>query len=75
MRAIKFRGKRVDKQGWIYGYLIQTGHQDISKTNGQYVRTERYYQIQDDKYNSKFVEEDTIGQYTGLHDKKRKRNI
>lgn len=69
MREYKFRGKRIDGQGWIYGWLRQTGYQDIEKTNGQYIKTEKYYQIQDDKYNSQFVIEETIGQYTGLKDK------
>lgn len=71
MREIKFRGKRIDGQGWIYGWLRQTGHQEIQKKNGQYIRTEKYYQIQE-KYISQFVEEETIGQYTGLKDKNAK---
>lgn len=69
MRNIKLRGKRTDGQGWICGYLRQTGHQDIEKATGQYIKTEKYYQIQDDKYNSQFVVEETVGQFTGLKDK------
>ena len=70
MREIEFRGKRIDNSEWIYGWLRQTGHQNIEKSNGQYIKTEKYYQIQDEKYNSQFVDEATIGQYTGLKDKK-----
>lgn len=54
---------------WICGWLRQTGHQDITKANGQYIRTEKYYQIQTKDYYTEFVDENTIGQFTGLHDK------
>lgn len=70
MRETIFRGKRIDNGEWVYGWLRQTGHQDIEKPNGQYIRTEKYYQIQDKEYNSQFVDEATVGQYTGLKDKK-----
>ena len=73
MREIEFRGKRIDNNEWIYGWLRQSGHQDIEKSNGQYIRTEKYYQIQDDKYNSQFIDEETIGQYTGIKDKNGKK--
>lgn len=72
MRNIKFRGKRTESQDWIYGWLRQTGHEDIEKSNGQYIKTVKYYQIQDDKYNSQFVVGETIGQYTGLKDRNMK---
>jgi len=68
MREIKFRGKNLNKF-WIYGWLIQRGHENIANKNGQYIKTKRYYQIQNEKYHSMFVDEETIGQYTGLHDK------
>ncbi len=48
---------------------MQTGHENIEKANGQYIKTVKYYQIQDDKYHSQFIDENTIGQYTGLKDK------
>lgn len=72
MREIKFRGKKIDSNEWIFGWLRQSGQQEIQKANGQYVRTEKYYQIQNNKYHFEFVTEETIGQYTGLKDKKRK---
>ena len=48
---------------------MQTGHENIEKANGQYIKTVKYYQIQDDKYHLQFIDENTIGQYTGLNDK------
>lgn len=69
MREIKFRGKRAGIDEWIYGYVRQAGHENIEKANGQYIKTVKYYQIQDDKYHSQFIDENTLGQYTGLKDK------
>ena len=69
MREYRFRGKRIDNNEWIYGWLRQTGHNEVQKPNGQYVETIKAYQIQNDKYYSEFIQADTIGQYTGLHDK------
>lgn len=56
MRDIKFRGKRIDTEEWVYGYLY--------RYKGVYTICE----------NIRYAEEepiflDTIGQYTGLHDK------
>lgn len=64
IRTIKFRGKRIDNGEWIYGDLI--------------IDEDRYYiclQVNDnikrDDYEVYMIEVDpnTIGQYTGLHDK------
>lgn len=56
MREIIFRGKRVDNNEWYYGYLLQPNI--ISNVvSGQLV------------YADLFVDENTVGQYTGLKDK------
>ena len=54
MRAIKFRGKRLDNGEWINGDLhIRTPHAHIHSALGSRA----------------FIDTDTIGQFTGLHDK------
>lgn len=61
MREIKFRGKRVDNSDWIYGYLT-------------FYKNGRAY-IKDGKMHTRFgtgveVVPETVGQWTGLEDKK-----
>lgn len=53
MRKIKFRGKSTDK-GWIYGNLIQS-------EQSAWIRESDYYNFK--------IDQNTIGQYTGLKDK------
>ena len=55
-REIKFRGQQINTKKWVYGYLY--------RNKGLYVICE----------NIRYAEEepiflDTVGQYTGLHDK------
>lgn len=52
-REIKFRGLSFDK-GWIYGNLIKSDQ-------STWIRESDYYNFK--------VKVDTVGQYTGLHDK------
>lgn len=68
-REIKFRGKRLDKNKWIYGYLV---------FNEDYIfdyseRIDIPYIIPIDNFNLKDykeyrVDSETVGQYTGLKD-------
>ena len=64
MREILFRGKRVDNGGWVYGNLIQ---RNIWGAVFPIIRAE------DNGYGN-FKEweviPETVGQYTGLKDKK-----
>lgn len=62
MREIKFRGKSIKTGKWIYGSLV------INKEI-------QNYEIIDETLYGKEVGKETVGQYTGLKDKKRKRNI
>lgn len=56
MREIKFRGKRLDNGEWCYGYL----HLPIGGDN---------LMMQVSNTDSLAVIPDTVGQFTGLHDK------
>ena len=65
MREILFRGKRVDNDEWFYGV-------PTIDSRGQTVIVENVFDC--DEYNCRgasclYVDENTIGQYTGLTDK------
>jgi len=69
-RVIKFRGKRTDGKGWVYGYVL---YLDTS------IQIQEVYDVppsQDaplgdlvTEYNR--VDPETVGQFTGLYDKKK----
>lgn len=59
MRTIKFRGKKIENNEWLYGDLMQDDRGD-------------YYIFPNDcggLYAKNKVETNTIGQFTGLFDK------
>ena len=60
MRTIKFKGLRVDGQGWVYGFLVVD---PLSKSR-------IYYKPFDDATSNtyQFVIPETVGQFTGLID-------
>jgi uncharacterized phage protein (TIGR01671 family) len=57
-RVIKFRGKRIDNQEWVYGSFTH-----VHDTDG----LPSIIPFGDNRFFS--VDPSTIGQYTGLHDK------
>lgn len=71
MRVVKFRGKRIVNGDWIYGDLFReialtpTGRKRKSEYNGFLaIQTET-----PDGIKSYSVDQETIGQFTGLFDK------
>lgn len=60
MREIKFRGKRIDNDKWVYGDLLQGCEVcDICEISD-------CESIDGSRYD---IEKNTIGQFTGLYDK------
>ena len=70
MREIKFRGRNYDGI-WMYGYLIPTPKPQIHLNNKHCVCACPQVMSKVDIVHYE-VEENTIGQYTGLKDKKGK---
>lgn len=67
MREIKFRGKRKDTGVWVYGYVV-----GIHTANGNgFGIKDTIYHVNDGNINliPEEVMPETIGQFTGLHDK------
>ena len=57
---ILFRGKDTNTGEWRYGYLVKSGFERNALT----------YIMTSDKDKPVMVNSDTVGQYTGLHDKR-----
>lgn len=64
MRTIKFRGKRVDSEMWVYGDLITLDVND----KGQPARDGLFISIDSGRFKFEVVPE-TVGQFTGKTDK------
>lgn len=58
MREIKFRGKRVDNDEWVYGDLI------IDNAENYFI-----HRREEKRQEASMVYPDTVGQFTGLLDK------
>lgn len=77
MREIKFRGKMIPENEWIYGTLLRIPHPPACM--GKEESDKYYIQFADPRYMPDWnmpyrmvqgeVEAETIGQYTGLKDK------
>ena len=62
MREIKFRGKRIDNNEWVYGGYMKN-------INGTYITDTDNFHLRK-TYKNYLVCDETIGQFTGLYDKK-----
>lgn len=69
MRAIGFRGKRIDNGEWVYGNLMQFEDSAtfifVDERKGASTLTYAHFIIN----NMHAIDEKTLGQYTGLKDK------
>ena len=67
-RTIKFRGKRIDNGEWVYGDLLQTNEGSVCiGIHGQYIDDGMHF---NDFYDeTPYIDENTLGQFTGLLDK------
>jgi hypothetical protein len=63
MRDIRFRGKRKDTGEWVYGYYSSSDEMPKRGEVGHFIRCGLNEEYQ--------VDPDTVGQYTGLRDRKR----
>lgn len=77
MRKIKFRGKMIPENEWIYGTLLRIPHPPVCM--GKEESDKYYIQFADPRYMPDWnmpyrmvqgeVKAETVGQYTGLKDK------
>jgi uncharacterized phage protein (TIGR01671 family) len=67
-RQIKFRAKHITNGAWLYGDLLQSNEGSVYiGVHGQYIDDGMHF---NDMYDETcYVDEDTIGQFTGLYDK------
>lgn len=64
MREIEFRGLRLDGKEWIYGYYFLTKTGEAVMFQSDYRSLDGIFPVQVTR-----VQEDTIGQFTGILDK------
>lgn len=65
MREIKFRGKNLNTKEWVYGDLLQWNDGETAiGVHGQFIDDGYHFNENYDK--TPYVDETTIGQYTGL---------
>jgi len=59
MRTIRFKGLRIDCQGWVYGCLMINGQRSLISVQ---------YSADVDDFDCHEVIPETVGQFTGLFD-------
>lgn len=73
MRKILFRGKRISNGEWVEGGVMRAFHPNFDSTAQGFAMQEPNCYCICANYTDIFVEQNTIGQYTGLQDKNGKR--
>lgn len=69
MREIKFRGKRIDTDEWVYGDYYKKA---VADEDGEKIEHYIGWQVKEDQETGneyECVDPETVGQYTGLKDK------
>ena len=70
MREIKFRGKRIWTDEWIYGNLVIDKHGRNHIVPFAYFDEDGHHLSYDDDTDTPvFIMQESVGQFTGLHDK------
>ena len=68
MRDIKFRGKGISTGEWIYGYLNEVWTEQ-NQPQRYSIDTCEYYNYHNESLSVRNVVPESVGEYTGLHDK------
>lgn len=68
MREILFRGKRVDNDEWVYGYLLEAVNCNTDKKSTFIMEQDATYYGYGEFACSFEVIPETVGQFTGLYD-------
>src|SRR5690554_2212764 len=63
-RIIKFRGKRIDNEEWVYGNLVR-----YPSCKGEWVKSSEIWDFDSKGEHYWVVNPETVGQFTGLLDK------
>ena len=67
MRAIKFRGKRIDNGEWVYGAFYPIKSEDVYFIINNCKSID--FDDDDTTFNGYKVHKKSVGEFTGLHDK------
>ena len=73
MRKILFRGKRISNGEWVEGGIMRAFHPNFDSTARGFAKQEPNCYCICENQKVFFVEQKSIGQYTGLQDKNGKR--